>query len=147
MDLPEVTDTDKKPNKKQKEYHSPITWRVVLFFFLHIIIFEKINKINKKTKQPMSRQHLTLTFRKTLSFVIEYPKTTENRLIFSEMTADSDGEIPHQTARENFSIYFRFCSIDECTYLFRVSSTEECPKISDKAFTSNPIATQFEANK
>ena len=63
-------------------------------------------------------------------------------------------QTPIQFSRCNFFqkfmairlIYCFFCSNEEWTYLFKVISTFECPRISDKVLMSNPNFTHLEAN-
>jgi len=48
-------------------------------------------------------------------------------------------------ARFSRSIFFFFNSKDECTYLFSVIFTLECPKISLRLLISNPSSTHLVA--
>lgn len=68
-------------------------------------------------------------------------------LISHGFTALYDGGIDGYsiTAGFNFSIFCFFNSIDECTYLFNVIFTLECPRISLKLLISNPSSTHLVA--
>ena len=84
-----------------------------------------------------------LSFRKVSSFT----KKAVKSLISHGFTAWYDGETDGYsiTVGFSFSIFCFFNSIDECTYLFNVMFTLECPRISLRLLISNPSSTHLVA--
>lgn len=94
---------------------------------------------DRNTAVHLHLEHL----RKVSSLTKKAAKST----ILHGFAAWFDGEIDGYSimARFSRSIFFFFNSKDECTYLFSVIFTLECPKISLRLLISNPSSTHLVA--
>ena len=84
---------------------------------------------------------------KCLRKVSSLTKKAAKSMIPHGFAAWLDGEIDGYSIMVRFSrsIFFFFNSKDECTYLFSVIFTLECPKISLRLLISNPSSTHLVA--
>ena len=109
-----------------------------------LVVLSVRNWIFSKTKTSATGTRTgNFLFREVSSLT----KKTVKSLISHGFTAWYDGKIDGYSimAGFNFSIFCFFNSIDECTYLFNVIFTLECPRISLRLLISNPSSTHLVA--